>query len=249
MSYPYTQANRLEEPHSYMYTPFQGSELLQSYQSGRMAVVRCRASAEYDRAEPDHLFVVCALPALEKLLDTSVPGAGQRFRALLAGGSAKALHSDKADDGSLNGLAKNLENLTTAVPVITLELLHALIAVQLTSERNVGTKIWLDRLVQRFEVTKKLYASYPAGFRNGEGGNTSVRLYWLFALALSLFYARTNEIKYLSTLLKVCDLLCSLPENRVQVCIPENGLSVVLAAEVVSVQLLAEKKGVPFAPE
>ena len=137
--------------------------------------------------------------------------------------------------------------MSTHVRVTTLDLLHSQIAVQLTSAHDANTKIWLDRLVQRFEVTKKIYETYLPGFRKGAGDNALVRLYWLLALALSLFYARSNQIKYLSTLLKVCDLLCSLPENMLHEAIPEHGLSVVLAAEIVGVQLLAEAKGVSFA--
>jgi hypothetical protein len=247
MSYPYSQINRLEEPHNYMYTPFQGVALLQSYQSSRMAVVHRRAAVEHESVEPDHMLVTYALPALEKLFDAASLEGGKKFRALLEGGSAKIFRQSKVVDGSLNGLAKGLEKLTTAEPVTTLDLLHALIAVQLTNAQDANTKVWLDRLVQRFEVTKKLYETYPPGFRKGEGANTSVRLYWLFALALCLFYARSNEIKYLNTLLKVCDLLCSLPEHELQGHIAEHGLSVVLATEIVGVQLLAEKKGVSFA--
>lgn len=249
MSYPYSQINRLEEPHNYMYTSFQGVALLQSYQSSRMSVVHRRAALERGNVVPDHMLVTYALPALEKLFDAHSLEGGKKFRALLEGGNAKIFRQCIVEDGSLNGLAKGLEGLTTAESVTTLDLLHALIAVQLTNAQNANTKVWLDRLVQRFEVTKKIYETYPPGFRKGEGVNTSVRLYWLFALALGLFYARSNEIKYLSTLLKVCDLLCSLPEHLLQGHIAEHGLSAVLATEIVSVQLLAEKKGVSFASE
>ena len=249
MNYPYSKVNRLEEPHSYMYTPFQGESLLQSYQSSRMAVMHCRAAVEHGGVEPDHMFVACALPVLAKLFDATSLKGGRKFRTLLEGGSAKIFWQGKMKDGSLHSLTKGLEKLTTVEPIITLDLLHAMIAVQLTSIQDANTKVWLDRLVQRFEVTKKIYESYPPGFRKGDGANTLVRLYWLFALALCLFYARSNEIKYLSTLLKVCDLLCSLPESVMQGHIPEHGLSAVLATEMVSVQLLAEGKGVSFAPK
>ena len=147
----------------------------------------------------------------------------------------------------LDHFAKDLERMTVTEPVTTLNLLHALIAAQLTNARETNTKVWLDRLVQRFEVTKKLYESYPPGFRKGDGSNTSVRMYWLFALALCLFYVRSNNIKYLSTILKLCDLLCSLPTNNFAQ-IPEGGLATVLATEIISVKLLAEKKGISFAP-
>ena len=63
---------------------------------------------------------------------------------------------------------------------------------------NINNKIWLDRLVQRFEVTKKLYEEYFIGFRKGRGHNNLIKLYWLFALVLSIYYSETNQIKYLN---------------------------------------------------
>lgn len=249
MNYPYSQLNRLEEPHAYMYTPFQGEALLQSYRSSRITVVLRHAAAGNDSAAPDHMLVTCALPALEKLFDSISLEAREHFRTVLECAGIRKSAQDMAEGGGLVELAKGLASLTTAERVITLDLLLAVIAVELTDVHDFSTKAWLDRLVQRFEVTKKLYESYPPGFRKGEGANTSVRLYWLFALALCLYYTRSHEIKYLSTLLKVCDLLCSLPENSLQGHVPERGLSAVLAAEIVGVQLLAEKKGVTFAPQ
>lgn len=247
MSYPYSQTNRLEEPHAYMYTPFQGEELLQSYQVSRMEVLHRLAAAEYGGAELDRIVITHALPVLEKLFDATSFEAGNKFRTLLGCGGSRVFEQSKVEGDSLETLAKGLIKLMMAESVTTLGLMHALIAAQLTNAQDVATKVWLDRLVQRFEVTKKLYESYLPGFRKGEGSNTSVRLYWLFALALCLFYARSHEIKCLSTLLKVCDLLCSLPENMLQEHIPMFGLSAVLATEVIGVQLLAEKKGTPLA--
>lgn len=249
MIYPYSQTNRLEEPHNYMYTPFQGELLLQSYQSSRMAVAHRFAATEQAKVYPDHVFLTNVLPALEKHFEDISFAAGEKFRTLLNSSSAKILCERKQECRSLDGFAGGLEKLTTAEPVTTLDLLHALIAVQLFKVQDASVKVWLDRLVQRFEVTKKLYESYPSGFRKGEGINISVRLYWLFALVLCLFYSKSNEIKYLSTLLKVCDLLCSLPEYELQGHIPEHGLLIVLAAEIVSVEMLADIKGVLFAPK
>jgi len=244
--YPYSQANRLEEPHSYMYTPFQGAALLQSYLAGRVEFMhRCSGNAGGLDAE----LAACALPELERLFEACSHAGGERFRALAGEWDAQACRQGDAAHDSLERLARALGRQTTTGEVTTLALLQELIATQLIDAGNAGIKVWLDRLVQRFEVTKKLYDSYPPGFRKGEGANTSVRLYWLFALALSLFYARTGWIKYLSTLLKACDLLCSLPNGALQEHIPERGLAMVFAAEVASVQLLAESKGVTFAAE
>ena len=190
-----------------------------------------------------------ALPVLEKLFDAVSPEVGKKFRVLLEGGGKKSFGQSQMVDDNLNVLANSLARMTAAESVTTLNLLHALIATQLINVLGNNVKIWLDLLVQRFEVTKKIYEVYQAGLRKGEGANTSVRLYWLFALALSLFYTRTKEIKYLSTLLKVCDLLCSLPEKELRENITEHGLSTILVTEIVSVQRLIEEKGVSFAAE
>jgi hypothetical protein len=246
VNYSYSEIDRLVEPHNYMYTPFLGEIFLRSYQSSRMAVMH-RHVSENGGTDLDHMFVKHALQVIEKLLDAASLDGGKKYRELLGNGGAKTVKQNKATDDRLDGLASSLNKLTTAEAIATLDLLHALIAAQLINAQVVSTKIWIDRLVQRFEVTKKLYECYPPGFRKGEGANTSVRLYWLFALALSLFYAGTNNVKYLSALLKICDLLCSLPEDKLLGHIPEHGMLAVLATEFVSVQILAEKKGVSFA--
>jgi hypothetical protein len=245
MSYPYSQVNRLEQPHSYMYTPFQGRALLQSYESDRMAFIFSRANIVSCGIEPDCRLLNFALPLLGQFIGDTLLEFDKKFRVLFEGTSDSLLRQCKRDASSVKAISSH--KFTTTKELKSLDLLHALIAALLIEVHDADTKAWLDRLVQRFEVTKKIYESYPPGFKKGTGANASVRLYWLFALALSLFYVRSNEIKYLSTLLKVNDLLCSLPKNVINGHIPERGLSAVLAAEVVSIQRLAEKQKVGIA--
>ena len=109
---------------------------------------------------------------------------------------------------------------------------------------NVINKIWLDRLVQRYEVTKKLYEEYLPGFRKGCGHNNSINIYWYFAVLLTVYYMQTNKIKYLNTLLKVCDLMISLPFNDLNRDIPKFGLDLVLSTEIVFVHKLLKAKGI-----
>lgn len=246
MSYLYSKTNRLDVPHNYMYTSFEGKALLHAYQSSRLDVIYRCVCREYDVAATDDELVSGALLLLQELFDAISVDSSNTFRALLEGGKIKIINKNNTERVGFIDLVKPLNLLSVTGPVKTLELLHALIAGQLTGSLDSNTKVWLDRLVQRFEVTKKLYELYPPGFRKGEGTNRSVRLYWLFSLALCLFYIRSNEIKYLSTLLKVSDLLCSLSVNELTGQIPEHGLLVVLAAEIVSVQQLASQKGVSF---
>lgn len=243
MIYSYSQTNRLEEPHAYMYTPFQGEKFLDSYLSSRMDTLRFLAIDSHENTDPDFRLADYSLSVLKTQFNANSSGAGEKFQALSAHEKPQLAKQSAINDGLLAGLAQPLSLMTTGNPVTTLNLSHALIASQLLNKQDINIKEWLDRLVQRFEVTKKLYETYLPGFRKGEGSNKMIRLYWLFALALCLYYARSLEIKYLSTLLKVSDLLCSLPVEMLQRELPETGLRTVLATEIISVQLLAEKKG------
>lgn len=225
-----------------MYTPFQGEALLQAYRSSRIIALHNLSAAVPGYLNPDQMLLAYALPTLERLFNASSLGGEKKFRALLDEVSGNIFRQHRQESSNLAGFAKILATLNITEKIKTLDLLHALIAIQLTDIQGSDTKFWLDRLVQRFEVSKKIYESYLPGFRKGEGAKTSVRLYWLFSLALNLFYVKSNEIKYLNTLLKICDLLCSLPKNMLNGHIPENGLSAVLAAEIIGVELLSGKK-------
>ena len=128
-------------------------------------------------------------------------------------------------------------------------LLDALFASILLDVNNINNKIWLDRLVQRFEVTKKIYEEYLPGFRKGYGPNNLINLYWLFALVLSIYYTKTNQIRYFSTLIKVCDLITSLPFKDLSQDIPEFGLDLVLSSEIIFVKILLKAKGIKYGIE
>ena len=83
---------------------------------------------------------------------------------------------------------------------------------------------------------------YPIGFKKGEGSNDPVLLYWLLALSLSLYYAKTQSVKYLSTLLKACDLLCSLPNSTMLSQLSKKTMTVIIATEMISVEVLVKEK-------
>jgi hypothetical protein len=226
-----------------MYAPFEGGLFLSAYHDSRMRVLQ-RSVAGYQGAHFDSGLAADALLLMQELLAAASPVLARRFRELLGDRQSRGAPSCGRD--ALAGLAEELKQRTISTRNASLDLLHNLMAVQLVDGDFDLASTWLDRLIQRFEVTKKIYEFYPQGFRKGEGSNCSIRLYWLFALALSLFWARSNKLRYLSTLLKVCDLLCSLPEEMLQPEIPRFGLSMVLAAELVAVESLAAQKGVPL---
>ena len=104
------------------------------------------------------------------------------------------------------------------------------------------TKIWLDRLVAKFEVTKRIHPDYDAEFRALEPDHyRDLSLYVKLARIFELAYAATQNIVYLNALLKVIDTLSSVKAQL------PNDLRATLAWLIVRekqhVIALAEKVG------
>lgn len=214
-NYEYTEVNRLEKPHNYMYTPYFGVEFVQSYFDDRSKnIEKFKARKGEQNIETiDAYFCTASTLKLEK---------------------DQKLLPVNFQENVENIVSFNLKN-----KIVTEKLLTSLLVSQLNNENEKLIKEWLDRLVQRFEVTKKIYETYLVGFRKGGGSTGMVRLYWIFALLLALYYSETKNIKYLNTLLKVNDLLCSLGDDLIRK-IPIQGLKLVLSVETEGVQLLAK---------
>ncbi len=103
---------------------------------------------------------------------------------------------------------------------------------------------WLARLIQRFEVSKKLYAAYAPGFRKGEGDARDPVRYAELALCLALAFSQSGQLQYLSTLLKLIDLLLSLDAGVLRASCAPALLEVLVEAELDAVRRLAAVHGV-----
>lgn len=248
MTYIYTQYNLLDKPNTYMYTPFQGYALLESYLSNRISIIKQLKEWPYETDKFDEYLVCRAYLVLEEQINNLTPHAVGLLHSYLDT-IPPDIARNKDCEEVISKLTKSLELMTVMNHVNTLELIRSLIAVQLAENYQTQAQEWLDRLVQRFEVTKKIYEVYQPGFRKGDGEYKNIILYWLFALALCLQYSKTQRLKYLNVLLKVCDLLCSAPKGLIGKEVPVNGLALVLATEAVSVCLLAQKRGVSIVYE
>jgi len=122
-------------------------------------------------------------------------------------------------------------------------LLAALLAVLATGD-HAAAQPWLVRVIQRFEVSKKLYAGYAPGFRKGEGEARDPARYAELALCLALAHASSGQLQYLSTLLKLDDLLLSLEADVLRPACPPEHLALLVAAELDAVAALAAAQGV-----
>jgi hypothetical protein len=220
MTYQYTDVNRLVQPHSYMYTSYQGKAFITAYLK--------------DRKEHIQRFKVLELKEQLSESDRYICEISENF---LAGG-LQLLNSNAI---------RQVSDFDDQSKILSEELLISLIFSQFSKEPDERLKRWLDFLVQRFEVTKKIHEIYhPNGRRKGEGGSENTRLYWLFSLLLTLNYRTSNNVKFLSTGLKINDLLCSLNDEFCQA-VPKEGLLLVLNAEIEHVNVLYRGiKGVTF---
>lgn len=113
-------------------------------------------------------------------------------------------------------LPLNKTNLPQSFPnthkIETKKLLDSLLYAFINDENPIK-EIWLSRLIQRFEVTKKLKEYYLPGFRKSDGSYNKIHLYQLFSVILAIAHSQSGKLQYLSTLLKVNDLILSLPVN------------------------------------
>ena len=159
--YEYTQVNRLNTPHNYMYTPYRGLEFLDAYIDDRLTY-------------------------LKNIKKSKLNGSSNTYISLYAK-SCKLLID--------------------------------------YSKKNVHR----DKLEEIFN------SDAPSG------SSDSIEVYWMLILSLSLFFSLTKNIKYLNTMLKVSDLLCSLDENIVFKKIPTNYFTLVLLVELNGVKSLSER--------
>jgi len=238
IEYIYTKTNLLEKPNKYTYTPYLGVNFINMYFESRLRhIERFKLQEEnFFKSKTDLYFCFNSKKQFESALDSVFYQIDKSWRLLIDWEENFTLKDDVP--ASINDEIKVLTSFSMEEEVNTEELLSSLVFSQLNSGSETLVKEWIDRLVQRFEVTKKLYKVYPPGFCKGVGTG-SIRLYWLLALLLSLYYAKTTNIKYLSTLLKVSDLLCSLDDDFLMNDVSLQGLILILSVEFLSVKSLS----------
>lgn len=169
-----------------------------------------------------------------------------RLAQHLQGVPCAPLDVQKGDlTAAANGLASatRLETFSPAERVLLQPLLAALLGVLVAGD-VAAARPWLVRIIQRFEVSKKLYAAYAPGFRKGEGEAHDPARYVELALCLALAHALSGQLQYLSTLLKLVDLLLSLDPDVLRPACPPDRLKLLVAVELEAVAALAGTQGV-----
>ena len=246
MKYQYTEKNLLQEPNTYMYTPFQGQSLFQAYASERLEKIRLYSSYTGINSKIDEYLIIHGTTVIEDYFNQISANNGKEFKNTIGNNYSNSSEYVIDYKKILQEQIERFSMMTIKKEINTQELLNGLISSLLINNTHEKEKIWMDRLIQRFEVHKNIYDIYQPGFKKGYGQNSSVRLCWLFGFSLCLYYAKSSGLKYLNTLMKICDILCSLPEDILLESISGTGFCMLLNTEYSGVLSIARSKGVSF---
>jgi len=241
ISYKHTLENRLTTPDKYMYSAFQGSDFISAYHQDRLKHLTRFSTLDSENHNHNH--------QLSSELNSKVT---QRLTAILRGSRLEKFEIGCMNKGDYVCSDKIITSIDLSVFEITNEICSRDLLVSLVSQQLNGgdptlIKYWLDRLLQRFEVTKKIYEVYPKNLSKGIGEGTDIFAYWIFSVSLILHYKDTHSVKYLNTLLKVIDLLCSLEDRDLINSMMIQDLSLVLLVELSFIEYLSRNiKGLSY---
>lgn len=103
------------------------------------------------------------------------------------------------------------ERLPEPGPVETAALLDGLFAaLESKGAETPAVRHWLDELVKKFEVTKRMHVAYDARFQAVDRGRyRDFGLYVRLAEVLEAAYAGTGDLVFLNAMLKCIDTLSS----------------------------------------
>lgn len=216
MAYEYCLEDRIETPHSYMYTKYEGRSFLDEYSRGRADCMDRLAEAY----EPDN---GCAVL---KDLDACLAGI------------TKDAESRSGNGGSW--FDKGLTDEPTATTEILKDALHLIRHGGKEDLKRVYAL--LGALTSKFEVFKRIFSCYDVSVKKVGDEYKDISCYILFALCLGAYCRREENLKFLNTALKVNDLVCSVID-RVRVRSDIVSAYASLAIEKKLIEGLLSRKG------
>tara|TARA_Y100000590_G_scaffold467418_1_gene646269 strand:- start:7564 stop:8076 length:513 start_codon:yes stop_codon:yes gene_type:complete len=81
---------------------------------------------------------------------------------------------------------------------------------ELSSNSSNETNSFIEKFIKKFEISKKIFYSYDMRLQENSKNYKISRNYILFAVICIKKYEMTNNLKFLNTLLKLNDIICSV---------------------------------------
>jgi hypothetical protein len=100
---------------------------------------------------------------------------------------------------------------------------------------------WLSIFIKKYEVSKKIFTQYDSKMKKIGNDYKKIENYLLLSANLAIFYKHSGNLKFLNTLLKLNDTLCSISKKITQKNLPLFYLS--LKIELEEVKNLFNKRG------
>ena len=197
--YKYSNFDRLKVPNSYMYTEYIGNQFIEIYYQNRQSIINFYQSDEYrNTLNNKNLHIMNKLKfQINKFID--------KFEI------AYKDFNFTDEDKSLSEIQIPYkgEILNREANIDINEVLNYVIYDFNNSSSEFSRKLYLNKLLRKFEVRKKIYRFYDQNFRESYGRFDDLEIYLKLKIALIIYYTESLEIQYLNTILKISDTLCS----------------------------------------
>ncbi len=185
MTYQYTESNLIENPAHYMYSSFEGISFIEDFKKSRKAFLENSIIPNLDISVELNPFMGEIYKSLSPCLTSPIEGL------------------------NITDLSIEAAEIDTEDSISTEDLISHLIASNLSSIQNDKHDLE-NRLIQKFEVTKKVFNSYEKGMGKGRGDFKDPYLYIIFSIYLVSKYLIKENLKLLNTILKVNDIIASV---------------------------------------
>ena len=230
---------------SYMYSPSLGRDFLPLYFDFRNGVISKLLELKNDKviqSDQQFLNVIRFLDSYLSLMSS------RNFLSRVLDGDSPYLERIFDDSINPSTLWEKDINLTESSDLVSTEDLICKLIYLKTNHVKNNREYFTDLLIQKFEASKKLSDCYyitnnqgNVTISKGSDNSASVRTYWMFSLLLLTSSVGVEGIRILSTLLKVNDLLCTIPKNRIAEVLNTQQIALSLAVETLIVNDIQKK--------
>ena len=233
MTYRYINENRLEQPINYMYSEYEGPEFFDYYFNNRISFLSRILNKNNSKLNKRNFIDSSSSEIIHHFIKDFSLVYSERLNFFI---------KSEVEIYKLNVSfsPKNNKQFFDKSNIYTEDLILEIIKSLIFKKNIVVANSWILNLLRFFEIKKKLPICYIERKASSDIIN-DYYTYCIFAFVLELFYFRTKKLYFLNTLLKVCDLILSLPFEKLSKIVTNGLLENIVLSELIIVENLLEK--------
>lgn len=205
MKYQYCSRDLHFKPEKYHFSNSGGSSFIKSFI--KLRELRIEKLIELWRSTPESYQLCENSSALFPLFTN---------QTCLGEFSDLAQHLDNKDTQTIRPTIKSIESNRS---IDTKKLLDQVLLSQINQRIKSSEEKTLDRLVKKFEVSRRIHNSYDMDFRKKSSPTDDMFSYSLLAINLLVRFQEIQNFKFLNAALKVNDMLITQPAPKSLDCI------------------------------